>query len=200
MTTEEIISHAWKLFSIVPYEQASLRSISEQAGVSSSLLSYLFGTKEALWYQTVRSVMDPLYQQFIDELDHLAKQPRTGLIEVKQLMRLCIDRTLAEPIPFKFLYREGEGSSQRAKFLRDTYLLPYQQKVYAVYHDACMNTQQQAMDSVTFLTFYLSIVRFIFFPSLLMMLLPESEQNNTSIRELLDKVLDQLLPHPTDQP
>lgn len=196
--TEKVLAHAWQVFSGTSYDKASLRTVADKAGVSASLLSYLYGSKEALWHEAVRSVMDPLHQQYMDELDLLVTLPQTGMIEVRQLLALCIDRALEEPVPSTFLYREAEGTGKRAQFLRTNYMQPYLLKVYEVYRAACANSHLPAMDSATFLTLLMSVVRFVFLPGLLTLLLPENQQTETNLRQLLLSILDQLLPVPSN--
>lgn len=186
--------HAWLVFADEGYEQTSLRKIARNAGISSSLITYLFHSKEELWYAAVVAQMDPTHNEYMHEFDALLQQPQAGFMEIKQLLMLCIDRTLEDPVRFRFLFTESEGDGARSAYLRERYLMPYLQKVYVLYTKACAASQHTPMDSSTLFTVLMGVVRFILFPNLLGMFLPAGKNDSTQIRELMSRVLNQLLP------
>lgn len=85
-TKKEILSVATQLFCQYGYKKVSLRQISDQAGVSHSLLRYHFGSKEKIWQQ----ISDGIYQYFQDYFQHIISRLPTGLPANIQLYKLMI--------------------------------------------------------------------------------------------------------------
>ncbi|MFH0256757.1 TetR/AcrR family transcriptional regulator [Vibrio rumoiensis] len=90
LTKKEILKVSAQLFCQHGYKKVSLRQISEQAGVSHSLLRYHFGSKEKIW----QHISDHIYQYFQDYFQYIIDSLPQNLPANVQLYML-MNRVLA---------------------------------------------------------------------------------------------------------
>ncbi|RQW65178.1 TetR/AcrR family transcriptional regulator [Vibrio viridaestus] len=70
-TKQSILQVATELFSEFGYSQVTLRSISERAGISHSLIRHHFGSKEQIWYEisdSIREYMEEHCKQVLNSI------------------------------------------------------------------------------------------------------------------------------------
>lgn len=187
-----LLRHALAAFATEGYEKASLRQIAKAAGVSDSLLSYLFGSKEKLWFAVVDEVYGPLYQRNMAEM--AALQPSVN--NLREALVLSLKLMLQEPLLLAFLHREGEGQDDRGRYLRSHYLGPFLEGVRALYEAAC---REQGLRPVAPRTLYILLMgscRFIAVPGMLTDELAASVRTTEGLDAFLNETLDDLFHTP----
>ena len=95
-TKREIMRIATDLFCELGYERVSIRSISEKAGVSHSLIRHHFGSKEQIWYSISDSLHRYMEQYIRTIIEHI---PSNATSNVK--LYLFTVRLLAHMLKFK---------------------------------------------------------------------------------------------------
>jgi len=111
-TKRQILCVAGDLFSEFGYERVSLRNISEQAGVSHSLLRHHFGSKEDIWY----AVSDALHSFLIQYIHRLAVDisgDKPAYIKFYHFSVRLLALLLVEPKPIQFI---ADTVRQEGKF------------------------------------------------------------------------------------
>ena len=112
-TKSHILSVAGGLFCELGYSRVSLRNISEQAGVSHSLIRYHFGSKENIWY-AVSDALHLFIGQYIEQLvDDLPKHKASNVQFYEFVVRL-LALLLVEPKPIQFI---SDTVRQEGKFV-----------------------------------------------------------------------------------
>ena len=95
-TKGEILRVAANMFCELGYERVSLRSISEQAGVSHSLIRHHFGSKEKIWYAIsdgLQEYMENYIQTIISNMPkHLPANEKMYIFAVRLLAQLLINK------------------------------------------------------------------------------------------------------------
>lgn len=95
-TKQEIMSVATELFCELGYERVSLRKISEQAGVSHSLIRHHFGSKEQVWH----AISDSLHL-YMENYMHTIIDDMPNDMESNTKLYLFFVRLLALMLHFK---------------------------------------------------------------------------------------------------
>ncbi|WP_105902047.1 TetR/AcrR family transcriptional regulator [Vibrio gangliei] len=116
-TKKAILKVGAELFCQYGYKKVSLRQISEQAGVSHSLLRYHFGCKEKIWQQ----ISDGIYQYFQNYFQYIIDSLPKNLpanVQLYKLMNRVLACSLNDPRPITFL---ADAVRQEAKMVN--YLL-----------------------------------------------------------------------------
>lgn len=101
-TKKDILKVAAQLFCQYGYKKVSLRQISEQAGVSHSLLRYHFGSKEKIW----QHISDHIYQYFQDYFQYIIEslpQKLPANVQLYMLMNRVLACSLNDPRAITFL-------------------------------------------------------------------------------------------------
>ncbi len=124
MPRAEIIRHAFTAFARDGYDGVSLRGLAAQCRVSDSLLTHHFGTKQQLWREAADSVFAPILQRLLSLLDTLAQQGDEVSTLQANLPR-ALKLMAADPVAIQFLFREGEGDTERGEYIRTQYVKPY---------------------------------------------------------------------------
>jgi len=70
-TKREILKVAADMFCTLGYERVSIRNISEQAGVSHSLIRHHFGSKEKIWHAISDSLHDFMQEYLKTIIEHI---------------------------------------------------------------------------------------------------------------------------------
>lgn len=101
-TKKAILKVGAELFCQYGYKKVSLRQISEQAGVSHSLLRYHFGCKEKIWQQ----ISDSIAQYFQDYFQYIINSLPKSLpanVQLYMLMNRVLACSLNDPRAVTFL-------------------------------------------------------------------------------------------------
>lgn len=120
MAREDILRQAFLAFARLGYDGVSQRQLASECGVSDSLLHHHFGSKQQLWQEAADSVFAPLVAQLLERLEALARQG-TAATTLRQNLPQALSFMMADPAALQFLFREGEGDSERSEYLRVTY-------------------------------------------------------------------------------
>ena len=119
-TKAALVLAAVEEFSRAGYDGVTVRDIERRAGVNRGVVSYHFGTKEALW----REALEWLMAEFERELSRyreflpLVSADERGRV----LVRIYVRFVAKHPEFFRLLVLEGESRTRRAKELVDEYL------------------------------------------------------------------------------
>jgi AcrR family transcriptional regulator len=98
----QILCVAGDLFCELGYERVSLRNISEQAGVSHSLIRHHFGSKENIWY-AVNDALHKFITEYIEKLTMDLPKDKATNIQFYQFMVRLLALLLIEPKPVQFV-------------------------------------------------------------------------------------------------
>jgi len=112
-TKTQILSVAGKLFCELGYERVSLRHISDQAGVSHSLIRHHFGSKEQIWYAVSDALHDSI-MQYIQRLALVLPADKPANIQFYQFIVRLLALLLIEPRPMQFI---ADTVRQEGKFV-----------------------------------------------------------------------------------
>jgi TetR/AcrR family transcriptional regulator len=135
MPREEILRRAFAAFARDGYDNVSLRSLGNECGVSDSLLTHHFGSKQQLWREAADSTFAPIYRRLLELLDALA-QSGDAASTLRNNLPQAIKLMAAQPVAVQFLFREGEGDDARGEYLRETWLRPYLARLDALFEQA----------------------------------------------------------------
>nr|WP_238925434.1 TetR/AcrR family transcriptional regulator [Vibrio sp. S11_S32] len=141
-TKRQILSVAGSLFAKLGYKRVSLRLISEQAGVSHSLLRYHFGSKEKIW----QHISDHLSLHFKNYFQHIIDslpQDLPANILLYKLMNRVLACSLHDPRAIRFL---ADAVRQDKKMVN--YLLDPSIHVNEVIENLMIQFKQQYPDSL----------------------------------------------------
>lgn len=135
MPREDILRRAFTAFARDGYDNVSLRSLGNECGVSDSLLTHHFGSKQQLWREATDSTFMPVYERLLALLDVLA-QSGDAATALRSNLPQAIKLMAAQPVVVQFLFREGEGDDERGEYLRETYLRPYLARLDVLFDQA----------------------------------------------------------------
>jgi AcrR family transcriptional regulator len=126
-TRSRIIDAAARIFSERGYRAASTREIATRARVNQGLITYHFGSKQALW----KAATDHIFERLRAGVDRLT--PPAGTTDPRAQAREAIRRYVrfaaAHPELFRLMVEEGKHADARLRWLVDTHLKP----IYAAF-------------------------------------------------------------------
>lgn len=134
MSREDILNRAFAAFSRQGYEGVSLRQLASECGVSDSLLTHHFSSKQQLWYEATDSVFAPLLGRLVLTLDSI--EAENVAWKLRRNLKASLTLMAMEPEAIAFMFREGEGDDERAEYLRKHYLQPYMQRIRELFEEA----------------------------------------------------------------
>jgi AcrR family transcriptional regulator len=134
MPRADILTRAFTAFARHGYDAVSLRQLAGECGISDSLLSHHFGSKQQLWYEAVDSVFAPLYRQLVTTLESIEAENVAGIL--RRNLKASLTLLAAQPDAVAFMFREGEGNDERADHLRRNYVDPYIHRIHALVDEA----------------------------------------------------------------
>lgn len=108
-TRERILAAGELLFAEHGYAAASLREVTELAGVNLAAVHYHFGSKEGLFTEMLRARIEPINRRRVEMLEGALAESGGGPLSLEALFRIIL-RPLADAL-------EGEGGLDRT-FLR----------------------------------------------------------------------------------
>lgn len=134
MSREALLQQAFTAFAQHGYDGVSLRQLAQDCGVSDSLLSHHFGSKQELWHEAADSVFGPLYQRMVQTLESIAAD--NIALRLRQNLTAALRLMATEAEAMAFMFRENDSDSPRAQYLREHYLLPYIRRIHALVDQA----------------------------------------------------------------
>ncbi len=164
MPREEILQKAFAAFARQGYESVSLRQLGKDCGVSDSLLSHHFGSKQQLWFEAVDSVFAPLYQRLVTTLETIEAENVAWVL--RRNLKASLTLMASQPEAIAFLFREGEGNDERAEHLRTHYLLPYTQRIHYLVDEARNQGLMRRLSHEACTGMVLGIMRMLSIPGL----------------------------------
>lgn len=186
MPREEILQRAFTAFARLGYEHVSLRQLAQECGISDSLLSHHFGSKQQLWYEAADSVFAPLYQRLVTTLQTIEAENVAGVL--RRNLKASLTLLAAEPEAMAFMFREGENDSERAIHLRTHYLLPYTQRIHQLVDEARAQGLMRRLSHEACTGMVLGIMRMIAIPGLYRTELAPRLASRDSIEVFVDEI------------
>ena len=107
-TRERLLDAAERLFAERGFEGASIRAVTDAAGVSVSSANYHFGSKEELLHATLRRRVEPLNRERLARLDALEAAAGPKPLDVEAILDAFLRPTFAisESFPTPGLHRQ----------------------------------------------------------------------------------------------
>ncbi len=126
-----LLESALKLFARQGFEGFRLGSLAQELGIANSLLNYYFENKEDLWKQSLSYGFRNMEEKLTDVFRNF--KDLDGIPLLKVLMRQFVYSVAEFPEYFEVFNREMSVKSDRAKWIMDNLLLPFQEKVDQLY-------------------------------------------------------------------
>lgn len=164
MPREDILKRAFAAFARQGYEGVSLRQLAGECGVSDSLLSHHFGSKQQLWYEAVDSVFAPLYHRLVTTLESIEAENVAWVL--RRNLKASLTLLAAQPDALAFMFREGEGDSERADHLRDNYVEPYIRRIHVLVDEARAQGLMRTLSHEACSGMVLGIMRMLVIPGI----------------------------------
>ena len=164
MLREDILQKAFEAFARHGYEGVSLRQLAKECGVSDSLLTHHFGSKQQLWLEAADSVFQPLYLRLINTLEGM--EAENVAWKLRGNLKASLSMMAAEAETIAFMFREGEGDDERADHLRAHYLVPYTQRIHALVDEATAQGLMRKLSHEACTGMVLGIMRMLVVPGL----------------------------------
>lgn len=168
MPREEILRRAFNAFASDGYDGVSLRSLAAACGISDSLISHHFGSKQRLWEEAADSMFQPLYDQLLALLDALAAVQGNNAVAVLQNnLPQALKLVAADPVMLQFLFRDGEGDNPRGEYLRTRYVRPYLARLDALFAQAQDAGEYRRVSPASRHVFVFGLMRSLVMPGLM---------------------------------
>lgn len=168
MPREDILRQAFAAFARDGYDGVSLRSLAAECGISDSLISHHFGSKQRLWEEAADIMFQPLYDQLLALLDALAQAQGNNAVAVLQNnLPQALKLVAANPVMLQFLFREGEGDNARGEYLRAKYMRPYLARLDGLFAQAQAAGEYRAVSPVSRHIFVFGLMRSLVMPGLM---------------------------------
>lgn len=116
---EKIAQAALEVFALHGYEGASTRDIARAAGVNQGLITYYYGTKQALWKACVDRVFVRLFDRYV-AVPPAATQRETLRIAIRTFVRFAAEN----PEVHRFMIHEAGANSPRLRWMMKRYVQP----------------------------------------------------------------------------
>lgn len=123
-TREHMLDVALEAFAELGYDGASTRTIASRAGVNQGLIPYYFGTKEALWRESVdRAFADLRAGLEVAQEDAAVGESSTDE-RVEQLIRRFVRFAARRPAFVRLMNAEGKRDGPRMRWIVDHHVRP----------------------------------------------------------------------------
>jgi AcrR family transcriptional regulator len=122
-TRERIVDIALKTFAELGFDGASTRTIATRAGVNQGLITYYFGSKEALW----REAVDRAFEGLRTEVGRPTAEPESGRTPREHfawIVRRYVRFVAAHPEFVLLMNEEGRRTGPRMRWLVDRHVKP----------------------------------------------------------------------------
>jgi AcrR family transcriptional regulator len=164
MAREDILKQAFAAFARQGYDGVSLRQLAAGCGISDSLLSHHFGSKQQLWQEAVDSVFAPLYRHLVTTLESIEAENVAWVL--RRNLKAALTLLAAQPEALAFMFREGEGDNDRADHLRRNYVEPYIARIHALVDEARAQGLMRALSHEACSGMVLGIMRMLAIPGI----------------------------------
>ncbi|PTQ74346.1 TetR/AcrR family transcriptional regulator [Pseudomonas sp. GV071] len=120
-TKTQLMEIALKQFAIHGFAGVALRDIAEEAQLNHAMIRYYFGDKENLWRESAVFLMERLAREVPrPSIESLSED----LSEIKAYIRNYVRYCARHPEHARFFIQESISSSERLKWIAETYLRP----------------------------------------------------------------------------
>lgn len=153
ITRESLLTAAIRKFATSGYDAASTRQIESDAGVKRGLISYHFGSKEALW----KAAAIWLFDRAASEIE----AAEAGAVNVDPVARLryfvraFVRFSARYPDINRLMIREGLEDDWRLHWLVENIVRPWYQRVQAIFEEA---QRLNAAPNMSFHHFYYVLI------------------------------------------
>jgi TetR/AcrR family transcriptional regulator len=121
-TRARLVTAAVEAFSASGYDGVSVREIERQAGANRGLVAYHFGSKEALWQESVSWLMARFHDEFVPYQETFRE---VSPAERERVLLIVFTRFCAKyPQYFRLLVLEGDVESERTSWFVEQHLRP----------------------------------------------------------------------------
>ena len=134
MPRELILERAFDAFARLGYEGVTLRQLATDCGISDSLLTHHFGSKQQLWQEAADSVFAPLYRELVETLERI--EADNVALKLRHNLQASLTLLATRPQALAFMFREGDAESERADHLRQHYVDPYTDRIHHLVDEA----------------------------------------------------------------
>ena len=149
VTRERLLDAAVRCFAAIGYEAASTRQIEASAGVKRGLITYHFGTKEALWKEAVT--------WWFGQASHTLRVRISGqgvpdpAAQLRALITGFVRFSASFPEANRLMIREGMDNDWRLEWLADHIVKPWYERLRSAFEEA---RSVGAVRDVPFVHFY----------------------------------------------
>jgi AcrR family transcriptional regulator len=148
LTRSRLLKAAIAAFAERGYDAVGTREIETEAGVNRGLITYHFGTKEALW----KVAMEELFQGHADDLalaqaggESLDPAQRLANV-IRAFVRYCAER----PEVNRIMVQEGKHDDWRLAWIVERFVKPYYAVTKALHDEAVSSGFAPRMDHMHF--------------------------------------------------
>lgn len=187
MAREDILRRAFEAFARQGYDGVTQRQLAADCGVSDSLLHHHFGSKQQLWQEAADSVFAPLVSQLLARLEVLARAG-SAATTLRQNLPLALRLMMANPLALQFLFREGEGDSERSEYLRETYVRPYLARLDDLFAQGVAAGQLRPLQPATRHALVMGFMRTLVIPGVLQADLAPHLASPAALASYIDEV------------
>jgi len=148
LTRGKLLKAAVRLFAERGYDAIGTREIEAAAGVNRGLITYHFGSKEALWKAAIESLFDDHSEDLA-----LAERGAEGLDPVDKLgnvIRRFVEYSARRPELNRIMVQEGKHDDWRLAWIVDRHVKPYYATTKRLYDDVVAEGIAPPMDHVHF--------------------------------------------------
>lgn len=155
-TRAQILQIALEEFSTRGFEAVSLRDIAEQAGVNHAMIRYHFGSKEALWKESVTYLFQRLRVE-VPPLDLSSEQ--ANLDELREYTRNYVRYCARHPEHARLMVQESITGSERLKWVAETFIGPAHERTLNMITGAQQAIGSAEFDPLTQLYMLVSVIQ-----------------------------------------
>lgn len=185
---EALVQRAFSAFAAQGYEAVTLRQLAADCGVSDSLLSHYFGSKQQLWIEAADSVFAPLLAELLALLESLtAGQDLVAALRCN--LREALRLMARQPEAVAFMFREGEGDDERGRHLRQRYVQPYIQRLDALFAEAQAQGRLRRVSPVARHALVMGLMRMIAIPGVLKEQIADCRCEPAAMAAVIDDVV-----------
>lgn len=187
MSREAILERAFAAFARHGYDGVTLRQLAAECGVSDSLLSHHFGSKQQLWQEAADNEFAPLYQVLLDTLQAIEAENVAWKLRHNLKASLTLLATHADTIAFMF--REGDTESERSEHLRRRYIDPYTARIHRLVDEAAAQGLIRPLSHESCTGMVFGIMRMLVMPGVYRHVLAPRLATPESISAYVDEVV-----------
>jgi AcrR family transcriptional regulator len=148
LTRDKLLKAAIGLFAERGYDAVGTRDVEAEAGVNRGLITYHFGSKEALWKAVIKALFDDQFEDLA-----LVQRDADGLDPVEKLasaIRRFVEYSAHRPELNRIMVQEGKHDDWRLAWIVDRHVKPYYATTKRLYDDVVAQGVAPPMDHVHF--------------------------------------------------